>query len=67
MKFSGKTEHEIKNNLKHFRVVVMNPLNSGSIFLFCESVVVNTIMEKRMKGFSWNFHDLLRTTQEIIK
>ena len=46
MKFSAKIVHEAKNNLKHFRVVVINPVNSGSIFLFCESVVVSTIMEK---------------------
>ena len=37
-----------KNNLKHFRVVVINPLNSGSICLFCESVLVSTILEKRI-------------------
>ena len=52
MKFSGKIVHETKNNPKHFRVVVINPLNPGSIFLFCESVVVSTNMEKRMNGFS---------------
>ena len=31
-KFSGKIAHETKNNLEHFRVVVINPLKSGSIF-----------------------------------
>ena len=51
MKFSGKIVHETKNNLKHFCVVVINPLNSGSIFLFCESVIVSTIVKKRMNGF----------------
>ena len=35
MKFSGKIAHETKNNLEHFQVVVINPLNSGSNFLFC--------------------------------
>ena len=43
MKFSGKIVHETKKNLKHFRVVVINPLNSGSIFLFCESVIISNI------------------------
>ena len=52
MKFSGKIVHEAKNNLKHLRVVVINPLNSGSIFLFCESVIDSTIMEKRVNRFS---------------
>ena len=52
MKFSGYIAHETKNNLEHFRVVMINPLNSGSIFLFCESVIVGTVMEKRMNGFS---------------
>ena len=55
MKFSGKIVHETKNNLKHFRIVVINPLNSGSIFLFCESVIVSTIMKKRKNGF-WAQH-----------
>ena len=32
MTFSGQIAHETKNNLEHFRVVVINPLNSGSIF-----------------------------------
>ena len=67
MKFSGKIVHETKNNLKHFRVVVINPLNSGLFFLYSESVIVSTIMEKRMNGFPWNFHDILGTAQEIIK
>ena len=65
MKFSGKIAHETKDNLEHFRVVVINPLNSGSIFLFCESVIVSTIMAKRMNGFSLNFHDISGTIQEI--
>ena len=51
MKFSGKIVHETKNNLKHFRVVVINPLNPGLIF-FYESVIISTIMEKRINGFS---------------
>ena len=34
MQFSGKIVHETKNNLKHFCVVVINPLNSRSIFYF---------------------------------
>ena len=67
MKFSGKIAHETKNNLEHFRVVVINPLNSGSIFLFYESVIASTIMEKRMNRFSWNFRDISGTTQEIIR
>ena len=65
MKFSGKIAHETKNNQEYFRVVVINPLNSGSIFLLCESVIVSTIMEKRMNGFWWNFHDISGTTQEM--
>ena len=67
MKFPGKIVHATQNNLKHFRAVVINRLNSGSIFLFCESIIVSTIMEKRVNGFSRNFHDILGTTQEIIK
>ena len=67
MKFSGKIAHETKNNLEYFRVVVINPLYSGSIFLFSESVIVSTIMEKRVNGFSLNFHDTSGTTQEIIR
>ena len=55
MKFSGKIADETKNYLEYFRVVVINPLNSGSIFLFCESVIVSTIMEKRMKTY---FHEI---------
>ena len=42
-------------NLEHFWVVVINPLNSGSIFLFCKSVIVSTIKEKLMNGFSLIF------------
>ena len=51
MKFSGKIAHETKNNLEYFRVVVINPLNSGSIFLFSESVIVSIIMENRWTDF----------------
>ena len=52
MTFSGKIVHETKNNLKHFRVAVINPLNSELICLSCESVIFSTIMEKRLNGFS---------------
>ena len=55
MKFSGKIAHTTKKNLEHFWVVVINPLNSGSIFLFCKSVIVSTIKEKLMNGFSLIF------------
>ena len=48
MKFSENIVHDTKNNLKKIRVVVINSLNSGLIFLFCESVFVSTIMEKRI-------------------
>ena len=65
MKFSGKIAHATKKNLEHFWVVVINPLNSGSIFLFCKSVIVSTIKEKRMNGFSLIFHDISGTTQKI--
>ena len=56
-----------KNNLKNFWVVVINPLNSGSIFLFFESVIVSTIMEKRINGSSKMIHDMSGMTQEIIR
>ena len=66
MKFSWKVGHETKNNLKHFCIVVINPLTSGSIFLLCESVIVSTIMEKWKNGFSWNFQEKLDMRQRTI-
>ena len=45
MKFSGEIVYETKNNLKHFRVVVINPLNPRLIF-FYESIIISTIMEQ---------------------
>ena len=44
----------------------VNPLNPGSLFLFPGMVFVSNVMEKRVSGFSWNFHDTSRTSQEII-
>ena len=66
MKFSAKHGHETRNNLKHFRDVVVNTLNSGLIFLFPGTVFVSNIMEEGMNGFSWNFHEISGRTQKII-
>ena len=49
-----------------FRDVVVDPLNPGLIILFPGSVIVNKIMENRWTEFSWNFHKMSGTTQEII-
>ena len=66
MKFSAKFAHETMNNLEYFRGDVVNPLNTGLIFLFFGFGIVGNIMEKRANRFSWNFHELSGTTQEII-
>ena len=67
MKFSAKAAHETMDNLKDFRDVALNPLNTGSIFLFSGFVIVGNIMETRADGFSWNFHEMSGTTKEIIR
>ena len=52
---------------EHFRDLVVNDsLNPGSICLFSGSVFVSNIKEKRMNGFSWNFHDMSGRTKEVI-
>ena len=56
IKFSAKFAHETRNNLKHFRDVVGNPLNPRLIFLFSRFMIVGNTLEKRTNGFSWNFH-----------
>ena len=67
MKLSAKVSHEESNHLEHFQYVAGNPLNTGSIFLFCGFVMVGKIMEKWANRFSLNFHEMSRTTQEIIR
>ena len=58
-----KVRHETRKDLKHFWDVAVNSLDARSIFLFSGSLFVSNIMEKRLNGFSWNFHD---TTQVYI-
>ena len=43
-----------------------SPLESRIIFLFLVSVFISDTMEKRMNGFSWNFHSMPDTAQLII-
>ena len=50
-KTSGKVAHETRNNLEHYRDVAVNPLNTGSIFLFSGFVIVGNIMGKRAYRF----------------
>ena len=52
MKFSGKVEHETSNTLEHFGDLVVNPLNTGSVFILSGSVFVSNIMETQVNGFS---------------
>ena len=66
MKFSEKDGHATGSNLDYFRDVTVNPLNSGSIYLFPGSMFVYNIMEKRVNGFSWIFYETPDMTQEII-
>ena len=66
MTFPAKVVNETRNNLEHSRDVAVNPLKPESILLFSGCVIVGNIMEKREKGFSWNFHEISGTTQEII-
>ena len=65
MKFSEQDGPDTGSNLEHFRDIMINPLNPGSIYLFPGSVFVCNIMEKRANGFSWNFDETSGTTQEI--
>ena len=55
-----------KEQSRHIRDLVVNLLDPGLIFQFSGSVFVSSIMEKRMKGVSWNFHDMPGTTQQVI-
>ena len=55
------------NALEHFRDIVVNPLNPGSIFLFSGSVFVSNIIEKRVNDFLWNLYYMSGTTPEVIK
>ena len=66
MKFSEEVEHEARNNREHFRDVAIIPLNAGLLFLFSGFVIIVDIMEKRAYRFPRNFHEMSRTTQEII-
>ena len=66
MIFLGKVGHETKITLEHFQDIDVSPLNLGSILLFSWSVFVYNIMEKRVNGFSWNFHDMSGTIQGVI-
>ena len=66
MSLSGNFGHMTKNDLEHFRGVMINLLDSGSIFLFYATVFVSNIIAKQMNGFSYHCHDMSRTTQEII-
>ena len=50
------TQKTIFNILKDF---AFNPLDPGSIYVFVGSVLASNITEKRVRRFSWNFHEML--------
>ena len=52
MEFSAKVGHETRNKLEHFRGVAVNPMNTGSIFLFSGFVIVGKTDERIFMNFS---------------
>ena len=66
MKFSRQFGYGTIYILEHFEDVGFNSLCPGLIFLFSRSMLDGNITQKRVNRFSWNFQDMLQTTQNII-
>ena len=55
--FQGRLDIR-KKNLEHFEDVALKVLDPGPIFLFSGYAPHSNIIEKRLNGFSWFFHDI---------
>ena len=53
--------------VEQYEDVAVSPLNPGCHFRFSGSVFVSNILEKKVNGFSWNFHEIPGTIQNIVR
>ena len=66
MTFSAKVAHETGNNLKYFRNIAGNSLNTGLLFLFSGFVILVMLWKNGQTDFHDFFYEISDTTQEII-